>query len=161
MKTFVIGVLFGIIVGWGGVWYFTVGKDNQKVQETEKQVAAQIEKTTETVTRLLQAKLEAWELRPEDIRQELEEQGEVIRHKARDVGESVSDQARDTGITAAIKAKLAEDPELSVFSISVSTTDGKVTLSGTVPSPEMLGKAMALALETENVREVVSTLVVE
>ncbi|MFO7913666.1 MAG: BON domain-containing protein [Desulfotignum sp.] len=36
-----------------------------------------------------------------------------------------------------------------------------MTLSGTVPSPEMLGKAMAMALETENVREVVSTLVVE
>lgn len=161
MKTFIIGVLFGVIVGWGGVWYFTVGKDNQKVQETEERVAAQIEETTETVTQILQAKLEAWELRPEDIRQELEEQGEVIRHKARDVGESVSDQARDTGVTAAIKAKLAEDPELSVFSISVSTTDGKVTLSGTVPSPEMLGKALALALETENVREVVSTLVVE
>jgi osmotically-inducible protein OsmY len=161
MKTFIIGVLFGIIVGWGGVWYFTVGKDNQKVQETEERVAAQIEETTETVTQILQAKLEAWELRPEDVRQELEEQGEVIRHKARDVGESVSDQARDTGVTAAIKAKLAKDPELSVFSISVSTTDGKVTLSGTVPSPEMLGKAMALALETENVREVVSTLVVE
>jgi osmotically-inducible protein OsmY len=161
MKTFIIGVLFGVIVGWGGVWYFTVGKDNQKVQETEERVAAQIEETTEAVTQILQAKLEAWELRPEDISQELEEQGEVLRHKARDVGESVSDHARDTRTTAAIKAKLAEDPELSVFSISVSTTDGKVTLSGTVPSPEMLGKAMALALETENVREVVSTLVVE
>ncbi|MCA1793685.1 MAG: BON domain-containing protein [Desulfotignum sp.] len=161
MKTFVIGVLFGIIVGWGGVWYFTVGKDNQKVQETEDRVAAQIDETRETVNQILQAKLDAWELRPEDIRQELEEQGEVVRHKARDVGEWVSDQARDTQATAAIKAKLADDPDLSVFSISVSTTDGMVTLSGTVPSPEMLGKAMALALETENVREVVSTLEVE
>ncbi|MDZ7664744.1 MAG: BON domain-containing protein [Desulfotignum sp.] len=145
----------------GGVWYFTVGKDNQKVQETEDRVAAQIDETRETVNQILQAKLDAWELRPEDIRQELEEQGEVIRHKARDVGEWVSDQARDAQATAAIKAKLADDPDLSVFSISVSTTDGMVTLSGTVPSPEMLGKAMALALETENVREVVSTLEVE
>ncbi|MFO7913667.1 MAG: hypothetical protein R6V15_16045 [Desulfotignum sp.] len=54
---FIIGVLFGVIVGWGGVWYFTVGKDNQKVQETEERVAAQIEETTETVTQVLQAKL--------------------------------------------------------------------------------------------------------
>ncbi len=161
MKTFIIGVLFGIIVAWVGIWYFNVGKDNQKVQETEERVVAQVEKTSETVNQILQARLEAWELRPEDIRQELEEQGEVIRRKARDLGESVSDHARDAQATAAIKIKLAEDPDLSAFSISVSTTDGKVTLSGTVQSPELIGKAMGLALGTQNVRKVVSKLVVE
>jgi osmotically-inducible protein OsmY len=58
-------------------------------------------------------------------------------------------------------AKLAADPDLSVFSISVATTAGRVTLSGTVASPELIGKATALALETDGVREVVSTLQVK
>jgi osmotically-inducible protein OsmY len=42
--------------------------------------------------------------------------------------------------------------------ISVGTTDGTVTLAGTAPSPDMIGNAMLSALETERVREVVSTL---
>ncbi|MGQ9695827.1 MAG: BON domain-containing protein [Thermodesulfobacteriota bacterium] len=56
---------------------------------------------------------------------------------------------------------LAADPDLSALSISVSTAAGRVTLSGTVGSPELIGKAVALALETEGVREVVSTLKVK
>lgn len=161
MKTFIIIILFGIIVAWAGTWYFNVGKDNQRLQEAEERVATQIQETGETVNQMLHARLEAWELRPEDIRQELEEKGEVIRRKARDVGESVSDHARDAQATAVIKIKLADDPDLSAVSISVATTDGKVTLSGTVQSPELIGRAMAMALETQNVREVVSKLAVE
>ena len=50
------------------------------------------------------------------------------------------------------------DKDLSALSISVNTTSGIVTLSGTVSSPEHISKAMLLAMETEGVREVVSTL---
>jgi len=67
----------------------------------------------------------------------------------------------DAKITTTIKAKLAADPEISAFDVSVSTTEGKVTLSGKVKSPEMIGKAVALALETGDVREVVSVLKIE
>ena len=45
--------------------------------------------------------------------------------------------------------------------ISVSTTDGRVTLSGNVANARLIGKAMALALETDGVREVSSTLKVK
>jgi len=36
----------------------------------------------------LTAKLEALDLRPEDIRKELAEQGKVLRRKARDIGQA-------------------------------------------------------------------------
>jgi osmotically-inducible protein OsmY len=71
-------------------------------------------------------------LRPEDIRNELSEQGKALRRKARDIGEAASDAALDTRTTTVIKAKLAADPDLSALSISVATTGGRVTLSGTV-----------------------------
>ena len=51
--------------------------------------------------------------------------------------------------------------ELSALSISVNTTAGVVTLSGFVNSTEDISKAMLLALETDGVREVISTLQVK
>lgn len=168
MKTFIIGIVIGIIVGAGSLWYFSLGRTTPEVQQAEERATGKAEEAKdsamdamEQTRQAVQAKLEAWELRPEDIRKELSEQGEVVRRKSSEVGEAFSDAASDTRITATIKARLAADPDLSAFSVSVSTTDGKVTLSGKVKSPELVGKAVALALETDGVREVVSTLQVE
>ncbi|MFO7727360.1 MAG: BON domain-containing protein [Desulfonatronovibrio sp.] len=168
MKTFIIGILIGVIIGIGALWYFTAGKSTPQAQQAEERAASKAEEAEDSATDALgqaseafQAKLEAWELRPEDIEKELKEQGKVVRRKARGAGESLMDTAAEAKITASIKTKLATDSELSVFDISVSTTDGQVTLSGTVDSPELVGKATALALETEGVQEVVSTLQVE
>jgi hyperosmotically inducible periplasmic protein len=60
-----------------------------------------------------------------------------------------------------IKAKLLNESSLASLTIHVDTTDGVVTLSGTVPSHEAIAKAMELALETEGVKKVVSTLEVK
>lgn len=168
MKTFIIGLLFGVIIGIGVFWYLNAGQSSPTVQQTEQRVNAQVEKAHEAAQaageqarQTLKAKLEALELRAEDIQEELTEHGRVVRRKARDIGEVAVDAAHDTHITAKIKAKLAADRDLSALSISVSTTAGLVTLSGSVASPEHIGKAMALALETKGVREVVSTIQVE
>ena len=53
------------------------------------------------------------------------------------------------------------DSQLSALDISVNTTSGIVTLSGSVENPELIGKAMLLAMETDDVKEVVSTLQVK
>jgi osmotically-inducible protein OsmY len=47
------------------------------------------------------------------------------------------------------------------LAISVDTTGGRVTLAGSAPSHEAIGRATLLALEIEGVREVVSTLQVK
>ncbi|MFP4083932.1 MAG: BON domain-containing protein [Desulfonatronovibrio sp.] len=168
MKTFIIGILVGVIIGIGALWYFTTGKSTSEVQQAEERAASKSEQAQdsagdalEQASQAFQAKLEAWELRPEDIKKDMEEHGQVVRRKARETGETVSDAASDAKITTTIKAKLAGDSELSAFDVSVSTTDGQVTLSGTVESPELVGKAVGLALETNDVREVVSELKVK
>ena len=51
--------------------------------------------------------------------------------------------------------------DLSALNISVNTTEGVVTMSGTVQAPEDISKAMLLAMETDGVREVISTLQVK
>jgi len=168
MKTFIIGLLLGVIVGVGAVWYFSVGRTAPEVQQAEQRADAMVEdakdaaeEAVEKTKQAVQARMEAWELRPEDIQEELAEQGEIVRRKSRDMGEALTDAVTDAKTTSVIKAKLAADPDLSAFDVSVSTTEGRVTLSGKVESLEMIGKAVVLALETDNVQEVVSELEVE
>jgi osmotically-inducible protein OsmY len=87
--------------------------------------------------------------------------GHVIRDKAHAAGKTIADDTADARITAAIKAKILADSALSVIKISVTTTDGRVTLSGTASSPENIRKAIQLAWDTDGVTEVVSTLQVK
>jgi osmotically-inducible protein OsmY len=164
MKNFLIALLLGIVLGAAASWYF--GQPAvQQVRAVAEQKAADARtaaaRAAEDVERTLAAKLEAMELRAQQIRDELQETGRVVRRKAREFGEAVADAAADTRITAEVRRKLAADAELSVFAISVGTIDGRVTLSGTVSSPELIGKAILLALETEGVRDVVSMLQVQ
>jgi osmotically-inducible protein OsmY len=102
--------------------------------------------------------LRVLDLRPEDIREDLARTGQVVRRKAREAGQAIADATADARTTAAIKGKFLADPALSALSISVNTTAGVVTLSGTVSSTEDIGKAMLLAMDCAGVREVVSTL---
>jgi hyperosmotically inducible periplasmic protein len=67
----------------------------------------------------------------------------------------------DTAITAKIKADLLADPLLKVFQISVTTTDGDVTLSGEVDSQASIDRSQAIASGVENVVSVQNELVVK
>ena len=100
-------------------------------------------------------------LRPEDIKDELARTGQVVRREAVKAGQAIADATADARTTAAIKAKLLASRDLSALNISVNTTAGVVTLSGTVSSSENIGKAILLAMDTSGVREVVSTLQVK
>ena len=78
-----------------------------------------------------------------------------------DIGDEVVTTASDALATVEIKAKCAADATLSVWSISAGCTQGHAALSGTVASPDGIGKAIALALDTGGVRDVTSTLEVK
>jgi osmotically-inducible protein OsmY len=167
MKKFLIGVL-GIIVVGGALWYFAVRRNSPVIQRAEERTEGQIEDAMDSASvgvekaiQTVDAKMEELELKAEDVREEMVKQGKIIRSKTGDLGEAVVDAAVDTRTTALIKSKLVADPDLSALRISVSTTAGRVTLSGTVASPELIGKAIVLALDTEGVREVISTIQVD
>ena len=165
MKKVLFSLILGAILGGGAVLFFQSSRNSPRLQGAEEHVTAMTGRALESaqttaihVTEALGAKLEALELRADDIGRDLAATGKVVRRRARDLGDTVADATADARITAAIKARLAADPELSVLSISVDTTAGRVTLAGTVTSRDLVGTAMVLALETEGVREVVSTL---
>jgi osmotically-inducible protein OsmY len=106
-------------------------------------------------------KLDTLDLRSDQIRDELAKDGTIVRHKAQDIGDQAVSAASDARAVTEIKAKYAEDSTLSVWSISVACDQGHVKLSGSVSSPEDVGKAIALALDADGVRDVTSTLVVK
>ncbi|HUD47759.1 MAG TPA: BON domain-containing protein [Candidatus Baltobacteraceae bacterium] len=157
MRAFIVGFILGAVVLVVAVWYVHGGGNNGSMDDARDRVAAGA-KNAEAATKNEMDKLG---LTPDNIRDELARSGKVIRRKSEAVGHAISDATADARITAAIKAKLLGDPDLSAVAISVSTTDGCVTLSGSASSPENIRRAMTLAYDTDGVTQVVSTLLVK
>ena len=153
MKVF-FGLVVGMAIGAAAFWYFTSEQGRARTPSTGTQAESPARSTRDAV----QDKLRDLGLRSDDIKDELARTGQVVRRKAREAGQAIADATADARTTAAIKGKLLADPDLSAVSISVNTTAGVVTLSGSVSSPEHIGKAVLLAMEADGVREVVSTL---
>jgi hypothetical protein len=101
-----------------------------------------------------QRKLREWGLSPDDLRRMSDNAGEAISRKGARLGEMAS----DVRIIAVVKAKFTLDDHLSGWDITVGCADGHVTLGGMVDSPEAIGRAIVLALDTEGVADVVSSL---
>lgn len=83
------------------------------------------------------------------------------------VGESLAvgaDRAQqmtaDGTLTAKIKSKMALDDTVQALDIDVDTSNGVVTLSGTVESSEQRQRATRLARETDGVTSVVDQLTI-
>jgi hyperosmotically inducible periplasmic protein len=153
----VFTLLVGVLIGAAAVWVYTTKEGRSQARSTGEQIETAAKSARDTV----QDKLKVLDLRSDDIKDELARTGQVIRRKAKEAGQAVADATADARITAAIKGKMIANRDLSALNISVNTTAGIVTLSGTVSSSEDISKAMLVAMETDGVREVVSTLQVK
>jgi hyperosmotically inducible periplasmic protein len=153
----VIALFIGLVIGGGAVWFLGTSHGKSAVHST----GDQLESTTKTARDSIQERLRAWDLRPEDVKEDLAKTGEVIRDRARQATQALADSTADARITAAIKRKLLTNKDTSALNISVNTTAGVVTLSGPVGSTDEISKAMVLAMDTEGVRRVISTMQVK
>jgi osmotically-inducible protein OsmY len=154
MRTIVILIL-GALIGVGA--YLYLGQhhpENAEFQRMQTNLSAGAERVGQTLSEKL-------DFKTDDIKRELERSGRVVRQKAQELGRTVSDATADARTTTAIKAKYALDPDVSALKISVSTTSGMVTLSGSAKSYDEIAKAMKIALDMDGVREVVSTIQVQ
>jgi hypothetical protein len=146
------------MIGAGLMWYFYAGGGRQRADVTAQHIAdsaAHYRSSDDPMGDVLadiRGALPSWDL--DAIKAELASTGRVVRRKAEVLKHSLSDAT----ITARVKARLARDPDLSAWNISVNTTDGVVTLSGKVSSAEQIVKAMQLTMATEGVVEAISSL---
>lgn len=156
VKNFFIGLLTGVFL-CGLVGGYVQFRKTPAMRHAQDSTAAAIQNAVAAID----TKLEAWHLTSTDIERELTQTGKVVRRQMSDFGSAIADATSDTKVTTRVKAKFALDKELNGFSIGVTTTDGRVTLTGNVTSAKQISRAMMLALETEGVREVSSTLKVK
>ena len=75
--------------------------------------------------------------------------------------QTVGSYVDDAAITAAVKAKMAEDKSVSATAISVETLKGVVQLSGFAKSDAEKARAGEIARTTKHVREVRNSIVVK
>jgi hypothetical protein len=150
-------LVLGMAVGAGAAWFYLSSCGQPGLASPSRQ----LEHAARSAGDMVEEQLRAFNLSPAIITNELARTGRVLRQKAAAAGQAVADATADARITAAIKAKLLQHPDLSAWSISVNTTAGTVTLSGFVSSAENIGKAVLVAIETDGVREVISTLQVQ
>ncbi len=156
MRT-ILALVLGVAVGGAAAWFYMAYRNDPRWHAAEQKVGT----ATQSARDAAQHELQALRLRPEDIKEELARTGRVVRREAQAAGHALADVTADARITTAIKAKLVASRDLSALNISVNTTAGVVTLSGYVSSSENIAKAIVLAMETEGVREVISTLQVQ
>lgn len=93
-----------------------------------------------------------------DVGEGLADAGRAAAEGAQELGERVEPHLRDAALTAAVKGRLAADPEVDALAIDVDTVDGVVTLSGKVDSAAQRDEAAELARGTDGVREVVNRI---
>jgi len=150
-----LGFLLGMCAGAFAYWYYDQPSTSVHVQSARGSVTGAADRVKSAV------QTKVGEIRTEDIKRELERVGVIVREKLTKAGEVISDATADARTTTTIKGKFLKEPGLSSLGISVDTTDGLVTLSGTARSDDEVAKAVRLALETDGVRKVVSTLQVK
>jgi hyperosmotically inducible protein len=166
MRGFFNGLIVGIILGAVGFWFVQKkAAEHPEAQQRYEDAAAQFRTNAtaaaENTADALRAKLDTLDLHGDNIKDELARTGKVVRSKTQDIGAKMADAASDARAVTEIKAKYAEDSTLSMWKISVSCDQGHVALSGTVSSPDDIGKAVALALDADGVSDVTSTLQVK
>lgn len=155
MKTAILLLLIGTVAGAVG-WHYYQRAQNPAIGERVVNLADKTGEAANDAKAAVAGKAEDWKLTPENIREELAKTGRVVRSKARIVGDRID----DARIMAVIKGKYLVDENLSALAITVECRDGAVKLTGSATSPENIGRAITLALETGGVHNVVSQLVV-
>lgn len=153
MKRVFLAFGLGVAVGAGGYWYLSTHQS--EVSQAKQIVVDSAAAAADSV------KQKVGEVRVGDIIDELNRSGTVIREKAVKAGAVIADATADARLTAAIKTKLIAEPGLSAMKINVDTKAGEVALSGSVDTTNQVARALNIALQTEGVRKVTSTLQVQ
>jgi osmotically-inducible protein OsmY len=144
----IIGLLLGIIITVAAIWFFGRGADSRDARGTLGRAGEELREGAEDVVGRVREGIGGID-------------SDGIRENMREGGRRITDASADAVITGKVKARFATDSELSVWKIGVDTTDGRVTLSGTVSSQGQIDRAVELAGGVEGVRQVVSTLQIQ
>jgi hyperosmotically inducible protein len=86
--------------------------------------------------------------------------GDDLKDRAARAAQQVDEKLAEAALTGKIKAKIALDDTLKSADVHVRTTNGIVTLSGSVGTAAMRDRIIQLARETAGVKQVVNEITV-
>jgi hyperosmotically inducible protein len=89
------------------------------------------------------------------------EVGQDLSQKTADAAKRAEEALSDGALTAKIKAKMALDDTVKALDLNVDTVNGVVTVTGKVRTRAERDRALALARETNGVRNVVDRVTLE
>ena len=81
MMRVILALFVGLVIGAGAVWFYGTSHGRSAVRTTGQQ----IDSGSKSAREAIEERLKAWELRPEEVRDDLAKTGEVIRDRARQV----------------------------------------------------------------------------
>lgn len=145
MQKTLLLLLTGALLGVGGYWLFQRAQNKGQLAEAKDRVTYAAWKAGKSIKEAA-----------DEVKSELGKTGVIVRDKAKSASDAVSAAVSDSAVTTGVKAKLLAESGLR--GVGVETTEGVVTLSGTVSSHEDIARAMKIALEADGVRRVVSRL---
>ena len=134
------------------------------VAKTETAVKTAAEKTKAAALDAKDAvadQLAEGKLTPSALKADLDQGGRIVRSKAATVGAKTGVMVDNARVVTVINAQLVGDAPLSALKINVDADHGTVTLKGTAKSADLIGRAVGLALDTDDVVQVVSLLAVD
>ncbi|MDO8539003.1 MAG: BON domain-containing protein [Opitutaceae bacterium] len=108
--------------------------------------------STDVTTRITE-----WRLSPAEIQTDLDGGVAIVRTKETTVG-APTGSTDDSVIETMVKGKLQADPETAKAMIDVKAKSGEVSLKGSADSASVVGRAIALALDTQGVTKVSSEI---
>lgn len=89
-----------------------------------------------------------------DAKEDAKETGRDIKNTTKSAARDTGEFASDSAITTKVKASLLTEKNLKSLGISVDTSKGVVTLSGTVPSSTEVKQAEDVARGIKGVKDV-------
>jgi hypothetical protein len=107
----------------------------------------------------ISTRITEWRLTPAQIQADIDSGTAIVRTKDNVVG-APTGNSDDAVVKTMVKGRIQADAQLSAAAsdIDVGAHNGEVTLNGKVQSADQVGRAIALALNTEGVTKVTSEL---
>lgn len=103
------------------------------------------------------ARMAQWKLNPSDIQADLDQNREIVRSKD-EVGAPTGKSDKKV-IESLVQGRLQADSDIAALKLDVDADkNGEVKLSGKAHSADEVGRAIALALDTEGVTRVSSKI---
>lgn len=143
MFRLVIGVLIGLALVAAGWWYYSDGGRRDPVQGFEDAVKYQTGEAVKAVEQKIGRSVD-------DLKEGIDQ-----------TGKKISQEVSDASLLARVKARLVQEKSLDGFKIDVDVEQGKVHLSGTVPTLEARALAFKIVRETEGVKGLSADLKLE